>query len=174
MKYVYLSVGGAALSACMSPVAVPEGTIPFSQVLAETSDRPYECFNYDANTNTCTGYATHEAQGDGRYVARSVARLSADVPVVQATYLVVERGQTVCSVLSTMVLQFNGDAGLDAELGLAAFESEIREREETCYVYSRTAVGFRSQVVSGSDAALENPISEYHYFNSPKPLRVRE
>ncbi len=174
MKYVFPFVGVAALSACMTPVAVPTGTIPFSQVLAETADRPYECVDYEERTNSCAGYSTHEAQGEGRYIATSVVRLSEEIPTIQATYVVVEQGLAICSVASSTVLQFTRDAGLNAELRLATLEREIRELEDVCYAYSRTAGGYRSQVVSGSDRALEDPISDYRYFSSRKLLRVAE
>jgi len=79
----------------------------------------------------------------------------------------------VCSESSTTVFSFTQNASLTAELQLAQFESVFRTREDTCFVYSRTETGFRSQVVSGFEDALENPISEYHYFATAKRLRTR-
>lgn len=174
MKFIYPVLGVLVLSACSTPGLSVQDGIPFSQVMAETADLPYECADYEARTDSCRGYSTHEPQGNGRYIATSVAALDASVADVQATYTVVERGNIVCSISSTLELQFTREVGLAVELRLAGLESELNALEDTCFVYSRTQDGYRSRVISGPEFALEDPITDYVFFATPRPLRVGE
>ena len=173
MKSLCMLAGFVVLGACTVPVVTIDGAIPFSQVMAETADLPYECSAYDARTDSCRGYSTHEPQGDGRFLATSTVRLAEEVPAIEATYSVVETGNVVCSINSTLELRFAREVGLSEELRLAEFESAFKAQEDTCFIYTRTENGYRSQVVRGPEEALADPISDYQFFNAPKRLRVR-
>ncbi|MCF2905301.1 hypothetical protein L0666_09890 [Octadecabacter sp. CECT 8868] len=172
MKFVFPIIGLTALTACMTPLPSPEEVIPFSQVLAETEGRPYECSEYDAATDTCDAITTTQITGPGRYFSRTTFFVDPSLPALEGALALYDRGDAVCGNMANSELSFSGDVGFAQELMLASIESEFATLGEICVVYTKTENGYRTQVISGPDLAFEDPIDDYQFFASPKPLRI--
>jgi len=179
MKLIFPVVGFVALSACATPATPPApildgAPIPFSQVLAENVDRPFECLGYDARTDTCEEVSTFEALGNGQYIATSTTLFGPSFPPIIITTKLSENGDMVCFDISEISFSVKGESDLSTELALASIENEFKNFGETCGVYVASETGYTAQIVRGPDFALADPPVELRFFAREKGLRFEE
>ena len=176
MKCIYPVVGFVALSACARPpVPTLDGApIPFSQVLADNVDRPFECLGYDARTDTCEEVSTFEALGNGRYIATSTTLFGPSSPPITITTKLRENGDMVCFNISEIAFSVKGESDLSTELALASIENEFKDFGEACGIYVASETGYTAQIVSGPDFALADPFVDLRFFAREKGLRFEE
>ena len=176
MKFMFPVVGLVASSACTTPpVRTLDGAaIPFSQVLAENVDRPFECLGYDPRTDTCEEVSTFEALGNGQYIATSTTLFGPSSPPIIITTKLSENGDMVCFNISEIAFSVKGESDLSTELALASIENEFKQFGEACGIYVASETGYTAQIVSGPDFALDDPLVELRFFAREKALRFEE
>lgn len=173
MKYLVALAAGAALTAC-EPVIVPTGeVVPFSQVLAETKDRPFECIDYDPATDSCEAIGTTVRRGlvfiSDMQVAVSAAPLV--IATVRARARSDKQGR-LCTTGQDLSVNVDGMSDPNASRFIQdVMRAEIDRVGGVCVIYTRAGDDYVLVSVSTDGRVLPDGPSRTTFFAAPKALR---
>lgn len=177
MKHFTLSAALLGLTACMTPPPSVPGTIPFTQVLAETQGRPFECLNYDARTDTCEAITTYASLGGNVYSSRSRSIFDEAGGQVDVTGTFSALNGQICSDASDLELtRVSGQADLQGELAMATVVDFLKDEGVGCVGFFRGEgdVEYTARYTSGSEFFMQTNPQSLTYFDAPKRLRPVE
>ncbi|MFD1344429.1 hypothetical protein [Litorisediminicola beolgyonensis] len=169
-----LAAGAAALAGCATPEMPQKGAfVPFSEVMAETSGKPWECTAYEAATDSCEALSTYELTGD-RIDSRGQFVIDTRPSIIAAGAVRFrERDGRACGNLGQMRMSFDGLDDPQAETFIReAVRATFGQMGEICVSYFRA--GEDRYVVEARDAAgalIPDGTDVVTFFADKKALR---
>lgn len=151
-------------------------TVAIQKLLTETRGRPYECFEYDGDTDTCSGLAKWTVRGD---VIRFDLKLLAQGPALQpvtvniaANFLI--EGNRFCGNFKRADLRTEGKmTPAQKSLFDELFLVEMIMLGDICGSYVQESSGtYFSLTTDRSGRLLEDGVAPVQFFSRPKSLRM--
>lgn len=173
-----------ALAACdMAQEAPPaSGALSLRQVAAETQGRPYECTEYQAETDSCEAIARWTISGDV-VRAETVFALDEGLPAtirVVSRHRIDNRGRSFGLVGAPRVT-VTSPGSPEAKRAIAdLFKSVLADTlHDTCAAYSRAGTkmadgagdGYITEVTDAEGNPLEDGAARSRFFSQPRKLR---
>ena len=169
-----LLFASAFLTACSLRVG-PQDRIGFQELLTRTAATPFECANYDLETDSCEMISRYQARSDGTVQARSTFILDADLrAVMTVTDTLRPEGARLCTDGKSTTAKVTGDQ-LTAQDNANLAELFL----QTARAFGPSCISFfeRGGVLVGLSETPDGqilrgqPAFVLTYFAEPKPLR---
>lgn len=164
------------LAACAGPAdgPLPQGAMPFNQVLSSNAAKPFECIDYDPASRTCGAYGTYDQRADGSYVSTSFFLIEESPRVVvRGVAPAVDfngRGCTDGGAIQLDVVEGQTDASTEFMLGfIEAFYADIGR---ACAVYYPDGSGFRTVLSVPGNGVMDGYEARSTFFAQMPRLRV--
>ena len=153
----------------------PQDQIGFQELLARTAAAPFECVNYDLETDSCQMISRYQNRSDGTVQVRSKFILDADLgAVMTVTDILRPDGARLCTDAKNTAAKVTGDeltARDNANLA-ELFLQTARAVGPSCIAFFE-----RGEVFFGLSETPDGPILRgqpafvLSYFAKPKALR---
>ena len=174
MRKPFLFAALIAVSACATQV--PEGQIvPTKSITSQTSSRPYECFNYNAQADNCEALVKHVTQGDNVTLELAAREAISGIGTINFTITVdfERRSTSYCGDLGKGNITATGGV-LPSDIRAQAIRSAERSLKRTgfvCFAYLRSDTGQLYNVSMTKSGDVEGPADRVNFFANPKELR---
>ena len=179
MRRVFSICAVLVLSGCAVSVPEPEGErVHIKQVLRDTSGRPYECNNYDPETDSCEVISRRKVSGerifyDVRFLMPPHPQRGGDPLPINLKAAFVIKGDRYCGNLSRSELKIEADLSpSDRSLMEELLIAGLVELGNVCGAYYRDDKGYVgvSETLDGQIAP--DSIDRIAFFPRPKRLRL--
>ena len=162
------------LAACAAPM--PRGeAVPIQKVLSDTRGKNYECYNYDAETDTCEVIARRKVRGDRISYSASMLIPGPNFDIIRMNMDADFRieGGRYCGNMANADFEIEGklSAGhrsLIEEVMLA----ELLTMGEVCGVYYRENGQYISVSTDRAGRVHRDGVDVVHFLKRPKKLRL--
>ncbi len=164
------------LAACGAP-AMPVGEpVTIQKMLSDTRGRPYECVNYDVQSDTCEGIALRKVRGDriSYDVSMLIPGPNRDTVKVKIAADFKIEGGRYCGNLARADIRTEGRlTPAQRSLLEEIFLAELISIGDVCGLYIRDSSGrYTSVTTDRSGRVMRDGVEPVQFFSRPKRLRV--
>ena len=178
MKHFALIVAAFSVFAgCTVAPSLPEGeTVSISKMLTDTRGRPYECFNYDAATDSCEGIAKRRVTGDRIHfdVSMLVPGPKFDMIKISISASFKIEGARYCGNMRNAEITAKGDLNPAEKSVLEeVILAQMISLGDLCGAYVRGPSGAYTSVTTDREGRiLPDGMDRVWFFDQPRKLRL--
>lgn len=162
------------LSACASAPMIDGAELSLPQMLAENRDKPYECVNYNAETDRCKALSTYTSRGFGVFDIRAQSLFPPTGGVVLGRARFATEGTLACANYANYnATAVSGDISPDGEARLERAVEFLQGIGEFCISFQRDGDGYTANYVRGNRYVMSLRPERIDFFAEPKELYLQ-
>lgn len=170
----FFALGVLLLAAACAPV--PKGEpVPIKLLFAENAQKPYECAEFDARSNSCEALATRKVRGDRiDYRAEFILPRLPGVPgkghvTIDMPFQI--EGDRYCGNFRRSNVRIKGLPSSYATDLAIALKAELAKEGDLCTSYYRDGSGYLSVTTRRDGSPIRDGTGVVVFLTQPKALR---